>query len=415
MFLYIVAFEEDIIMENIYTVYKKNGKWDFTEEQKDLICNLYMNEDKSSSVIAKQFGVSTPNVILNILKNRNVEITHKTYKFNEHYFDVIDDENKAYIMGLLYADGCNHYNKGVLSLSLQEEDKHILDEINLLLGNKKPLFFENLSKKNINFHNQYRIDLFSRYLCDVMNSYGVTPRKSLTLTFPLWLHKDLYRHFIRGYVDGDGCIYWNDKTNQSSVSMVGTEPFLTGISKILCDNGIIVKMSSNHNIKELKTTSREDTVKLITFLYYNANLKLNRKYKKCEDLFDSNGLNKLRNDNDDYKREMQINGQAVKISIAKSRSKNKENNCGKENKQLSKTGKNVGSSNPRARAVYCIELDRMFWGAMEAYYELGIDFSGIGKACKGIVEYAGIHPVTGNPLHWMYADQMNNIHNSSVA
>lgn len=52
---------------------------------------------------------------------------------------------------------------------------------------------------------------------------------------------------------------------------------------------------------------------------------------------------------------------------------------------------------------------------MEAYYEFGIDFSKIGKACKGIVEYAGIHPVTGEPLHWKYTDQMTNINNSFIA
>ena len=398
-------------MKDIYTVYKKSGKWEFTEEQKDLICHLYVNEDKSSSVIAKLFGIATHNVILNVLKNRNIEITRKTYKFNEHYFDVIDDENKAYIIGLLYADGCNHYSNGILSLSLQEEDKHILDEINLLLDNKKPLIFESLSKKNINFHNQYRINLFSRHLCDVMRDYGVTPRKSLTLTFPSWLREDLYRHFIRGYVDGDGCIYWNDEKNKSSVSMVGTESFLTEVSKILHDNGIVVKMQNNHSIKELKTTSRVDTIKLITFLYCNSNLKLNRKYKKCESLFKYNGLDLLTKDNDNgYKNAMQVNEKIIKTVIAKNKIKKQV-----KNKQIAKIGKNSGASNPRARAVYCVELDMIFWGAMEAYYELGVDFSSIGKACKGLIEYAGIHPTTGEPLHWIYVDKINNINNSSIA
>lgn len=401
-------------MESIYTVYKKSGKWNFTEEQKDLICNLYTNEDQSLSAIANKFGISTPNVIANILRGRNIQITHKTYKFNEHYFDVIDDENKAYIMGLLYADGCNHYENGVLSLSLQEADKHILDEINLLLGNKKPLCFQNLKKKNKNFSNQYKIDLFSRHLCDVMNDYGVTPRKSLTLKFPSWLRKDLYRHFIRGYVDGDGCVCCNSKTNKSSVSMVGTESFLTSVSNVLRDNGIVVKMRNSHNIKELKTTSKIETVKLITFLYYNANLKFNRKYKKCEDLFKYNGLNQLVKENDDdYDNAMQINGRMMMITIAKNRNKNQGKNINQ--RAVKKDGKNVGKSNPRAREVYCVELDRIFWGAMEAYYELGIDFSSIGKACKGIIKTAGIHPITGEPLHWMYVDEMNNMNNSSVA
>lgn len=398
-------------MENMYMVYKKSGKWVFTEEQKDLICNLYTNEDKSSSAIAKLFGIPTHNVILNILKDRDVEITHKTYKFNEHYFDVIDDENKAYIMGLLYADGCNHYDRGVLSLSLQEEDKHILDEINLLLGNKKPLIFENLSKKNINFHNQYRINLFSRHLCNIMNIYGMTPKKSLTLTFPSWLRKDLYRHFIRGYVDGDGCIYWNRTTNQSSVSMVGTEMFLNEVSNILHNNGIFVKVHSNHNVKELTTTSRVDTVKLITFLYYNSNLKLNRKYDKCENLFKHNGLDMLSEENNnDYKTAMAINEKIVKVALAKNKTRKQV-----KGKQVAKIGKNSGASNPRARSVYCVELDKTFWGAMEAYYEFGIDFSSIGKACKGLAEYAGIHPITGEPLHWIYTDTINNINNSSIA
>lgn len=383
------------------------------KNKKELICNLYVNEDKSSSVIAKQFGIKTPAVILKILKSKNIEITHKTYKFNERYFDVIDDENKAYIMGLLYADGCNHYDRGCLALSLQDEDKHILDEINLLLNNKKPLFFENLSIKNANFHDQYRITLFSRHLCDIMNDYGVTPRKSLTLTFPSWLSVDLYRHFIRGYVDGDGSICWNNETNKCSVSMVGTESFLTEVAKILRDNGIDVKMSNHRNVKVLKTTSRENAVKLITFLYFNVNLKLNRKYQKCEDFFKYNGLNGLTkesNDNNDYKYAMQVNEKIVSLAIARTRNKTQ----GKV-KHLAKTGKYSGSANPRARAVYCIELDRVFWGAMEAYYELGIDFSRIGKACKGLAGYAGIHPVTGEPLHWIYADQINHINNSFIA
>jgi hypothetical protein len=394
----------------MYTVYKKSGKWAFTEEQKNLICDLYLNEDKSSSAIAKLFGIPTPGVIINILKDKNVKITYKTYKFNENYFDVIDDENKAYILGLLYADGCNHYEKGMLSLSLQEDDRHILDEINALLNNKKPLVFENLHSKNINYHNQHRIALYSRHLCDVMNDYGMTPRKSRTLTFPSWLNKDLYRHFIRGYVDGDGSIYWNDKTNNGSVSMIGTEQFLLKVLDILRDNGINVKISNNHSIKELKTTSKEDMVKLITFLYYNVNLKLNRKYQKCVDFFKHNSLNSLTSECDDYNNVMQDNVRIIKLVIAKSRSKN----YGKP-KKVFKEGSRAGASNPRSRSIYCPELNRIFWGAMEVYYEFGIDFSRIGKVCKGLAGHAGVHPVTGEPLHWVYVDQMDNIDNSFVA
>ena len=45
---------------------------------------------------------------------------------------------------------------------------------------------------------------------------GVTPRKSLTLKFPTFLNEDLMRHFIRGYFDGDGCI-WDGKRQKRIV------------------------------------------------------------------------------------------------------------------------------------------------------------------------------------------------------
>ena len=44
---------------------------------------------------------------------------------------------------------------------------------------------------------------------DLIN-LGCIPNKSLTLTFPDFINDELLPHFIRGYFDGDGCI-WNGK------------------------------------------------------------------------------------------------------------------------------------------------------------------------------------------------------------
>lgn len=46
------------------------------------------------------------------------------------------------------------------------------------------------------------------HLWNTLNNYGCIPNKSLTLKFPdesIFKSKDLIRHFIRGYFDGDGC------------------------------------------------------------------------------------------------------------------------------------------------------------------------------------------------------------------
>lgn len=66
---------------------------------------------------------------------------------------------------------------------------------------------------------------------------------------------------------------------------------------------------------------------------------------------------------------------------------------------------NAGKNNPSARAIYCIELDEYFWGATDAYNKYGINISDICRCCKGLKKSAGKHPITGEKLHWVYADE----------
>lgn len=62
---------------------------------------------------------------------------------------------------------------------------------------------------------------------------------------------------------------------------------------------------------------------------------------------------------------------------------------------------------PRSVAVYCIELNEIFWGANGAQNKYGISYSTISACCKHKEGYisAGKHPKTGEKLHWLYADE----------
>lgn len=62
--------------------------------------------------------------------------------------------------------------------------------------------------------------------------------------------------------------------------------------------------------------------------------------------------------------------------------------------------------NPRARAIYCIDLNRIFWGAKEAYDALGVDQSAIAACCRKKYGFksAGKHPSTSEPLRWLYVE-----------
>src|SRR6185503_6997190 len=92
----------------------------------------------------------------------------------------------------------------------------------LIFGSKKPLLkiqsrhFHIINKNGNNIKSKraeqlvLRID--NKKICLDLNNLGCVPRKSLILKFPTpkqISHKWL-RHFVRGYFDGDGFVYYND-------------------------------------------------------------------------------------------------------------------------------------------------------------------------------------------------------------
>jgi len=149
------------------------------------------------------------NGIKNVRYNTNKLV--RKYSLNDNYFDVIDTEEKAYFLGLLYADGCNLFDKNnnVTTISLQEKDVKILERFNYEIKSDRPLEF--MYKNNDNHQNQYRLTMCSEQISTNLSLLGCTPRKSLTLKFPTeeQVPNHLIQHFIRGYFDGDGCICFN--------------------------------------------------------------------------------------------------------------------------------------------------------------------------------------------------------------
>lgn len=65
----------------------------------------------------------------------------------------------------------------------------------------------------------------------------------------------------------------------------------------------------------------------------------------------------------------------------------------------------AGYNNPNCRAVYCPELDEMFWGAKEAADKYNIVSTSITSCCIGARKHAGRHPITGELLRWVYNDE----------
>ena len=133
----------------------------------------------------------------------------RKYNYNENYFEKIDSPEKAYCLGFWYADGYvetspNH----VISIAQIDLQKDILEKIAHEFGSDKPIYERKHEKGRIFYVLQFNGEKLTSDLIKL----GCTTNKSLTLQFPTYkiVPIEFMSHFIRGYFDGDGCI-WNGK------------------------------------------------------------------------------------------------------------------------------------------------------------------------------------------------------------
>lgn len=265
----------------------------FTKSDAQRMYEMYQN-GASMIEIANNFN-SCRHTVGRILKKYGFDIDKQKYHCNETYFDTIDTAEKAYILGLLWADGCNDIRRGKVQLQLQERDGNILVKINELIGNDRPLYFTPLRSKNSNWQNTYTLVLKSNHISTVLNNYGMVPKKSLVLEFPNCLDESLYKFFILGYFDGDGNISYNLETKILNVSMIGTHMFLEVIQNICEDLGIKTFLSyknkENDAICTLGITNKKDRAIFLNWLYDDATIKMERKYQKYQQFLNDYNIN----------------------------------------------------------------------------------------------------------------------------
>lgn len=235
----------------------------------------------------------------NEIKEKITEISclHNNIKYtiNEKYFNDIDTEEKAYILGFLYADGNNYLDKTQISIGLEERDKYILEKMNECFEYSKTLDFLDLSKKTTfgyHYKNMYRLVIYNKYMSNVLNLRGIVPRKSLVLEFPRWLNPILYKHFIRGYFDGDGSISKGNRRG-TLVTITSTERFCRAISDIVAkeikiNSGIYDASSHNGITKVFSLSGNNVCKKFLDWLYEDSTIYLQRKHDRYIEYYNLN-------------------------------------------------------------------------------------------------------------------------------
>lgn len=273
-----------------------------TLEQIDSIINLYAKERKSSIQIGQIFGFSKK-YVLDILHRNNCPLRtavegRTKNNINHDYFKSIDSMDKAYFLGLLYADGCNTGTR--IEISLAEEDGYILEKFKNIINHSYEILFRNGVRKE--YKNVSTFAASSTIICNDLFVLGCFPRKSLTLKFPT--HRQvpdyLIHHFIRGYFDGDGGIAIcknKDRPLEAQIGFTSSRDFCLALQEFLRDKKIIntcLTTKDNTLACSIVGGGSNQIYRLYKFLYEDCeDLFLTRKKEKFEKfLFEMRNFNK---------------------------------------------------------------------------------------------------------------------------
>ena len=167
-----------------------------------------------------------------------IHVKREKYTVDSKYFDNIDNEEKAYWLGFLYADGYvrTYHKSGQLKLKLNVKDKeHVELFKKCIISNQKIVDNIEKLKKNGKEYTSHSstLNIYSVELVNDLIKHGCVQNKTQKIRFPE-IDENLKYHFIRGYFDGDGCIHKiKNRPNSYSISIVSNINFCNDMLSIL--------------------------------------------------------------------------------------------------------------------------------------------------------------------------------------
>ena len=159
-------------------------------------------------------------------------------------------------------------------------------------GNIPVTFDENICSFNNKTQKSCSIRCYSVEMAEDLISHGCIPNKTFFIELPQ-LPTELYRHFLRGYFDGDGCISLrsNKRKDLKIDYCSASKKILEQIRELLFQFEI-----KSYIVDEKKSTYRliigglKNVDNMVHFLYDDATIYLDRKYNKTKQLYQENNV-----------------------------------------------------------------------------------------------------------------------------
>lgn len=203
-------------------------------------------------------------------------------------FYSIDTLEKAYLLGLLQADGAMLVNiraqSRCVKLKLKAEDKYLLEDI----CNRWKFFTEPKLETHKSGKQSYYIYSYNRDLYNDLCMNGILPRKSYenaNNSFIPLLDDSLFISYFLGMLDGDGTIQ-TDKNGHIRIDLVGkTKELFIDLTERLKKLNIKSKLyyRKDKDYYMIRISTKPDVKSLIE-KFSKCPMCLDRKFKKYFDI-----------------------------------------------------------------------------------------------------------------------------------
>lgn len=218
------------------------------------------------------------------------------HSFDESYFEKINSHEKAYFLGLLFADGSVGKNRpsdtsvGHISISLVNDDSYILDSFKKSLNFANNKTITQRKARNIKCQKSKCLKISSKKVSKDIVALGMNERKTYVGGVPI-IDKQYIPSFILGFFDGDGCIYVREsekaKERKCTYEFACHLDIANFIKSFLSEMGIEsqIKKGINKEMWILKCSGNMQCAKLFCLLYKNKHhlpVFLKRKYFKAK-------------------------------------------------------------------------------------------------------------------------------------
>lgn len=238
---------------------------------------LYIENNFSLKDVAKFYDVCQTTVWKH-LKKYNISKLKK-YKYDTSVFEMFSPES-CYWSGFIAADG-NVYN-GRLTILLNKKDVAHLEKFLRFVSTDKKIEYIIGGFLNTEYA-VVRINS-TKIVKDLKNNFNIIPNKSLILEPPKDMPENLIHHFIRGFMDGDGCISFSNNYPEISFT-TGSENILIWIKNNIKKNNLVgnpkIIKRKNSNTFSLKFGGNQSKI-ILDWIYKESNVEilLDRKHNK---------------------------------------------------------------------------------------------------------------------------------------